>query len=88
MNSTVSFNQRTDAGLSARTRAASGRVASGHVVVHANPAFVGANPASGNPTTTGHMNTGWLGGCAESGCVQTTYVTKRITTGSLSEVST
>jgi hypothetical protein len=82
MSSTTSFIQRIDAGLSARAR-----VASVSVVAQANPAFAGANPAFGNPTT-GHMNTGWLGGFAETGCVQTTYDAKRITTGSLNEVST
>ncbi len=82
MSSTASFIQRNDAGLSARLR-----VASVSVVAQANLAFAGANPASGNPTN-GHMNTGWLGGFAETGCVHTTYVTKRITTGSLNEVST
>ncbi len=82
MSSTTSFIQRTDAGVSARARGASA-----FVVAQANPAFVGANPAAANPTT-GHMNTGWLGGFAETGCVQTTYVTKQITTGCLNEVST
>ena len=82
MSSTISFIQRIDAGLSARAR-----VASGSVVAHSTPAFAGANPAFGNPTT-GHMNTGWLGGFAETGCVKSTYVAKRTTTGSLNEVST
>ena len=35
-----------------------------------------------------HMNTAWLGDSAETGCVKTTYVTKRITTGSLREALT
>ncbi len=82
MSSTISFIQRIDAGLSTRAR-----VAPVSAVTHANSAFVGANPASGNPTT-GHMNTGWLGGFAATGCVNTTYVTKRITTGSPDGVST
>ena len=29
------------------------------------------------------MNTAWLGDSADTGCVKTTYVTKRITTGGL-----
>ena len=82
MSSTTPFIERTDAGLSARAR-----VVSVSVVTQPNPAFVGANSASGNPTT-GHMDMGWLGGFAETGCVKTTYVTKRIATGSLNEVST
>jgi hypothetical protein len=82
MISTASFIQRNDAGLSAPVR-----VTSVSVVAQANPAFAGANPASDNPTN-GHMNTGWLGGFAETGCVHTTYATKRINTGSLTEVST
>ncbi len=82
MSSTTSFIERIDAGLSARSCGASVSV-----VAQANPAFAGANPASAD-LTTGHMNTGWLGGFAEIGCVKTTYVTKRIITGSLNEVST
>ncbi len=82
MSSTISFIQRIDAGLSALAR-----VAPVSVVAHAIPAFAGASPASGN-SITGHMNTGWLGGFAETGCVKTTYVTKRNITGSLFEVST
>jgi len=90
MISTASFIQRFAAGLSARA-------ASAFVVAPATPAFAGANPRSGDSgsgnsgsgkSIFGHMNTVWLGGCAETGCVQTTYVTKRITTGSLFEVST
>ena len=82
MSSTISYIQRIDAGLSARVR-----VTSASAVAPVLPAFAGANPASGNPTT-GHMNTGWLGGFAETGCVPTTSVTKRINSGSLREVST
>ena len=82
MTSTTPFIQRTHAGLSARARRTSMPV-----VAHAHPTFVGANPAIGN-CTTGRMNTGWLGGFAEIGCVKNTYVTKRITTGSLREVMT
>ncbi len=83
---------RIDAGLSTRARVRFG-------APHANPAFVGAPSAFGHSfgdavgSTVGngsikHMNTAWLGGGAESACVDTTYVTKRITTGILVEVST
>lgn len=82
MISAASFIQRTHAGLSPRARRTSMSV-----VAHVNPTVVGANPDAGNGTT-GHMNTGWLGGFAATGCVKNTYVTKRITTGSLNEVST
>ena len=89
MNSTTSFTQRIAAGLSARLRAVSAVVGAPSV-----PAFASANPVfgGGNQFGTGmnsnHMNTAWLGDSAETGCVKTTYVTKRITTGSLREVLT
>ena len=89
MDNTTSFTQRIAAGLSARVRAASAAV-----VAPAVSAFAGANPAIGGGTQFGtgmnsnHMNTAWLGDFAETGCVKTTYVTKRITTGSLREVLT
>ncbi len=88
MNSITSFIQRSSAGLSAHVRAASALVATPVI-----PAFAGVNPVVGGGTSFGtgmssnHMHTAWLGDIAETGCVTTTYVTKRIT-GSLREVLT
>jgi hypothetical protein len=82
MNNTTSFIQRIAAGLSARARAASAVV-----VALSVPAFGGSNQF-GTGMNSNHMNTAWLGDSAETGCVKTTYVTKRITTGSLREVLT
>jgi hypothetical protein len=93
MNSITSFIQRTGAGLSARVRAASavGIASPVPVFAVANSAFGGGNPV-GTAMSSNHMdsvrNTGWLGGFAETGCVKTTYVAKRITTGSLREALT
>ena len=88
MNNITSFIQRNAADLSVHARAVSAVVATPSV-----RAFAGANPAfGGNQFGTGmysnHMNTAWLGDSAETGCVKTTYVTKRITTGSLREALT
>mgnify|MGYP000146963672 CR=1 FL=1 len=90
MSSTVSFVQRIDAGLSPRARVASVSSTAPTTAAFTAPcseAFAGVSSVSGNPTN-GHMNTGWLGGFAETGCAKTAYVTKRISTGSLFEVST
>lgn len=81
MSSTASFIQRIAAGLSARARAAT------VVVTPAIPAFGGGNQ-TGNGMNHTHMDTAWLGGFAEIGCVKSTYVIKRITTGSLREALT
>lgn len=85
MSSTASFIQRIAAGLSARARA--GAV----VVLPAIPAFVpafGGGNQTGNGMNHTHMDTAWLGGFAATGCVKSTYATKRITTGSLREALT
>ena len=89
MSNSTSFIQRIAANLSARVRAASAVVVAPAVPTFAavNPVFGGGNPV-GNAMVSNHMNTGWLGGFAETGCVTTTYVTKRIDTGSLREALT
>lgn len=88
MNNITPIIQRNVADLSVHARAVSAVVATPSL-----QAFASANPAFGrNQFGTGmnsnHMNTAWLGDSAETGCVKTTYVTKRITTGSLREALT
>ena len=88
MNSITSFIQRTAAALSARALCAMTPWTAAAV-----PAFAGANFAAGFRNRAGNadlqpMHALWLGGTAETGCVKTTYVTKRISTGHLDEVST
>jgi hypothetical protein len=89
MNSTTSFTQRIVAGPSTCLRVLSAVVVSPSVpaLADANPAFGGGNQF-GTGMNSNHMNTAWLGDSAETGCVKTTYVTKRITAGSLREVLT
>jgi len=88
MKNITSFIQRNAAGLSVHARAVSATVATPSV-----QAFAGTSPAFarnqfGTGMNSNHMNTAWLGDSAETGCVKTTYVTKRITTGSLREALT
>ena len=88
MTNITSFIQRNAAELSVHAHAGSAVVATPSV-----QAFAGTNPAFarnqfGTDMHSNHMNTAWLGDSAETGCVKTTYVTKRIITGSLREALT
>ncbi len=82
MNSTTTFIQRIVAGLSTRVRATLAPAP----VLTVSPAYAGAHSAVG--MSFHHVNNAWRSDVAETGCVSTTYVTKRITTGRPFEVST